>query len=441
MTNSTSPQSPLPVAIIGAGPMGLACAYELLKQGHSVIIYEAANRIGGMSVSFPFAGIDIERFFHFICRTDDDYFQLLKELGIEGTLQWSDTKMGYFYQGKMMNWGDPLSLLSFSPLSFIDKVRYAALVMYCKNVKDWSTLDNVPAHQWLQKWLGQRAYQVLWEKLFTQKFYEFAEGISASWIGARIQRVGNSRRSLLQESLGYLQGGSETLVNALEQYITKHGGQIKISSPVIEVVTKNNQVTGIKTADGITPVAAAISTVPFPYVSPMVPELPSAEKQQIESITNIGVATVIIKLKQRLTPYFWTNINDSRLDIPGVIEYSNLNPSDGNHILYIPYYMPQSHEKYRWNEQQFTDEACQYLSMLNPQFSHDWIEALTVSRYHYAQTICEPGHSKKIPPLSSRLNGFFLADTSSYYPQDRCINDSIRVGRLLASTYIQQKTS
>ena len=34
-------------AVIGAGVMGLACAYELLKRGHSVDIYEADDRVGG----------------------------------------------------------------------------------------------------------------------------------------------------------------------------------------------------------------------------------------------------------------------------------------------------------------------------------------------------------------------------------------------------------
>ena len=49
------------------------------------------------------------------------------------------------------------------------------------------------------------------------KFFEFAENISAAWIWTRIKRVGTSRKSLLQEELGYIEGGSQTLVNALVQ--------------------------------------------------------------------------------------------------------------------------------------------------------------------------------------------------------------------------------
>jgi len=36
------------IAIVGSGPAGLACAAELNKAGHSVTVYERANRIGGL---------------------------------------------------------------------------------------------------------------------------------------------------------------------------------------------------------------------------------------------------------------------------------------------------------------------------------------------------------------------------------------------------------
>ncbi|MGE5125974.1 MAG: NADPH-dependent glutamate synthase, partial [Betaproteobacteria bacterium] len=38
------------VAVVGSGPSGLACAYELAKHGHSVTIYEALHEPGGVLV-------------------------------------------------------------------------------------------------------------------------------------------------------------------------------------------------------------------------------------------------------------------------------------------------------------------------------------------------------------------------------------------------------
>lgn len=37
------------IAIVGAGPAGLSCAYELTKLGHSCMVYEAQERAGGLN--------------------------------------------------------------------------------------------------------------------------------------------------------------------------------------------------------------------------------------------------------------------------------------------------------------------------------------------------------------------------------------------------------
>src|SRR6185312_4418041 len=36
------------VAVVGSGPAGLACAQQLARAGHSVTLFEKADRIGGL---------------------------------------------------------------------------------------------------------------------------------------------------------------------------------------------------------------------------------------------------------------------------------------------------------------------------------------------------------------------------------------------------------
>jgi len=43
-----APETGKSVAVIGGGPMGLSAAYFLRQQGHSVTIYEAMPKLGGM---------------------------------------------------------------------------------------------------------------------------------------------------------------------------------------------------------------------------------------------------------------------------------------------------------------------------------------------------------------------------------------------------------
>src|SRR6478752_3028946 len=98
------------IAVIGAGPMGLATAYELAKADHSVKIFERDDRIGGQSATMDFAGMRIERYYHFVCKPDETLFAYLDELGLRAQLRWAVTKMGFFTGGKLHDWGNPIAL-------------------------------------------------------------------------------------------------------------------------------------------------------------------------------------------------------------------------------------------------------------------------------------------------------------------------------------------
>jgi len=338
---------PRSIAVLGAGPMGLAVAYDLVRKGRKVTIYEADDRIGGMSASFDFDGLTIERYYHFICATDHGLFQLLDELDLKHALKWADTRMGFFYRGTLYEWGRPDRLLLFPHLGLMAKLRYALHVFYAKSIRDWRPFDRIEATEWLRRWVGPQAYEVLWRSLFELKFYEHANRLSAAWIGTRIQRVAKSRKSVFQERLGTLDGGSETLLKALERRIGEGGGAIRIKTPVREVVAENGHAIGVRLESGIERHDAVVSTVPLPYVTRLVPALPEAERAKIAAIDNIAVACVILKMTRPVSPYFWMNITDPEIAIPGVIEYSNLHPYDGAHILYAPYYMPKTHPDWR----------------------------------------------------------------------------------------------
>ena len=50
--------------------MGLAVAYELTRLGHQPVLIEADDRLGGMAACFEFAGMQLERYYHFHCLID-----------------------------------------------------------------------------------------------------------------------------------------------------------------------------------------------------------------------------------------------------------------------------------------------------------------------------------------------------------------------------------
>ena len=113
--------------------------------------------------------------------------------------------------------------MGFPGLSLTQKLRYGAVIFLCQPRKAPGKLENLSAKEWITAWCGEDVYRKLWAPLFEFKFYEFAGNISAAWVWTRIKRVGTSRRSIFQEELGYIEGGSQTLVDALVDAIAARG--------------------------------------------------------------------------------------------------------------------------------------------------------------------------------------------------------------------------
>jgi protoporphyrinogen oxidase len=419
------------VAILGAGPMGLAVAYQLARDGHHPVVYEADDRVGGMTAAFDFSGLSIERYYHFHCISDHAFFNVLTELGLADKMNWVPTKMGYWYQNQLQPWGNPTALLKFKGLSFTAKFRYGLHAFLSTKRNDWKPLDKVNAVEWIKGAVGSEAYEVLWRKLFDYKFYDYTDNLSAAWIWSRIRRIGRSRYNLFKEKLGYLEGGSETLLKAMKCDIEKNGGHINLSTPVKKIHITSGAVTGVETSHGIEQFDVVISTVPLPYIAKIIPDLPSNILQQFQSVKNIAVVCVVAKLKKPLTENFWLNTNDPEMDIPGIVEYSNLRPLEQS-IVYVPFYMPGEHPKFADPDAVFLEKVRRYFKKINPELSDSDFLDMHVSRYRFAQPIGIPGYLETIPPAKLPIEGLWVADTSYYYPEDRGISESINFGRKMA---------
>jgi protoporphyrinogen oxidase len=420
------------VAIIGAGAMGLAAAYHAAKAGHQVTVFEVDRIPGGMAAHFDFGGLSIERYYHFVCKSDRATFDLMQELGIGDKMRWVSTSMGYFIDGRLYEWGNPVALLRFPNLSIIEKLRYGLMMFLSVRRASPGALESLPAKAWIEAWCGERVYGRLWKPLFDLKFYELADNISAAWIWTRIKRVGASRRSLMQEELGYIEGGSKTLVDALVRGIKGFGGEIRLATKVEEVTAVDGRVTGVSIKGMRHDFDAAISTIPMALVSRMVPALPDRSKALYDGIKNIGVACLVFKLKSSVTPHFWVNISDHRIEIPGIVEFSNLRPT-GDTIVFVPYYMPVTNPKWSYSDKQLLAEAFSYLKLLNPRLTDEDLIDHRIGRLRYAQPVCPPGFAAAIPPVQTPIAGLQIADTCSYYPEDRGISESVRYGRLMAN--------
>jgi protoporphyrinogen oxidase len=316
-------------------------------------------------------------------------------------------------------------------LNLIEMFRYGLHALVASKSNDWEELDRLPAKLWIRKWVGDNAYKVLWTQLFELKFHRYADQISAAWIWSRVRRLARSRDALMREKLGYLDGGSETLLNAMRDEIVRRGGDIRLSTPATRVVVENGVLQGVEAAGVLEKFDAVISTVPLPYAVNILQDLPEEILERYRTVQYMGVVCVIAKLAKPLSDKFWVNVHDPDMDIPGLVEYTNLRPMEHS-IVFVPYYLPGDHPKYREPDETFQVKMRRYLRRINRSLRDEDILDVRVHRYRYAQPICPVGFGQHLPDWRLPIKNLFVADTSFYYPEDRGISESIELARRMA---------
>jgi hypothetical protein len=144
-------------------------------------------------------------------------------------------------------------------------------------------------------------------------------------------------------------------------------------------------------------------------------------------------------LEAVIEPALLVNFSEPGIVIPGLIEFSNLREV-GSTIVYLPFYMPTTHEKFRRSHERLLDDAFRAMHAIQPLLGKDDIIDSRVARLRYAQPICGPGFASRLPSVQTAIEGLQIADTCFDYPEDRGIAESVRLRRQMARD-ISQKSA
>lgn len=441
---------PLHVAVIGAGLAGLAAAWDLARQGLRVTVIDAGASPGGLASSVDVAGQRVERFYHFICRGDDDLTQLASELGVADAIDWHRSTTSFFYEGRVYPFSSATDLLRFSPIPPAQRLRFGLTIVRSRLRKDWDRLDGISARQWLIDHMGEHAYQVIWDPLLRVKFGPYHNQISAAWMWHRLNRVARSRAHLLApEMFGCFRHGSDVLVKVLAERLAALDQVTLLASTAVRRAHLGDghvRALDVHGPDGDRrlEVDAVVSTIALSGLVRLVPDLPRAYREQLESIRYIGVVCGMLLLKRPITSAFWLNINDRRTPFNGIIEYTNLNASlrdrlGGRSIVYVPQYIRTSDPFYTCADDELHRLYLEALKLINPAFREDWVESWSVSREANAQGICTVGFKDLVPDHRSPVPNLYLTDSVQYYPEDRTISAAIRLGRRVATLLAEDR--
>ena len=429
--------TPRRVVVVGGGLAGLAAAYDLSRAGCAVTILEAAAEFGGLASSFRLEGVPVERFYHFICRSDDHLVRLVRELGLDDKLRWRTTSTAFFYEGRTYAFGTPLDLLRFTALPWSQRLRFGRHILRSRFRSQWRELDRIAGKPWLIRNIGQRAYDVIWHPLLKVKFGDDHDRISAAWIWHRIWRVARSRRRLWErESFGYLEHGSATLIDALVDWLRAQPNvRLVNGARVAPLQVENERVAEVRTDTAVFPCDAVISTVALPMLDRLVPGRSDAYFAAIREVRYIGVVCALFSLRRPLSSQFWTNINDARISFNGIIEQTNLNENlraAGLHIAYVPFYLPTDDPRYTAPDDALFEEYVEMIRLLQPDFERDWVKEFHVFRTPHAQALFVTDSARLMPAHQSSVANLYVTDSTQFYPEDRTLSAAIAQGRKVA---------
>ncbi len=434
------------VAIIGGGALGLAAAYDLCLEGHKLEVFEVAPFLGGQASTFEVGGGLLEKGYHHLFRSDTDIVDLIHQLGLGPKLHWIESKVGLYHGGKIWNFASPKDLLTFTPLSFIDRVRLGLVTLYLQKTKNWQRFEDVTALEWLQKRVGRRPYEVIWEPMLRGKFGRHYDKVSMAWLWGKIYlRVASRERIWEKEKLGYPMGSFGEIFDALDREIKRMGGDVRLSTGVRRVIVEDGRAVGleVQTRGGEPETRrydAVIATTPSYVFTRLAPMLPDDYKRRLADVTYLSAVLAILVLDRPLTEKYWLNIADRSIPFVGIIEQTNFVSPDlygGNHVVYLTNYPATDEPIYQMTPDELLEEYLPHLSSVNPNFDRSWIVDYHHHKVDAAQPIIGVNYGQQIPDLRTPIPGLYLANTTQIYPEDRGTNYSVKLGRKVARLALQ----
>ncbi|MFT4038083.1 MAG: NAD(P)/FAD-dependent oxidoreductase [Thermomicrobiales bacterium] len=432
MTNSTGKR----IAVIGGGIAGLTAAYRLAQQGHAVTLWERAPQFGGQANAFPVAGTALERFYHHLFQSDREIVALANEIGIGDSLVWLPSNVGYFADGKIWPLNGAVDLLKLGTIPFHDRIRLGLVTAYLQRVRNWQPYEQITAHRWLRRALGQRAYDRTFGAQLRAKFGRYHDQVAMVWFWGKIWLRTTSRRSPLEEErLGYFRGSFNTLIDALVAAGRGAGATLHSGDGPDKLVPDGAGGWLAQLGDTQEAFDAVVVTTPSPILPKLVDDLPAPYLRKLNALEYEAAVVVLLQLSQPLSSVYWLNVADDDLPFTGIIEHTNfIGPEhyEGKRFVYLSKYLEADNPFFTLPDDDILAAYMPHLRKINPRFDPSWIEQAWVFRERAAQPIIPLRYSDQIPAHRTGLPGLYLANTTQIYPEDRGTNYSVRLGNDIA---------
>ncbi|GGA05755.1 15-cis-phytoene desaturase [Okeania sp. KiyG1] len=302
------------VAIAGAGLAGLSCAKYLTDMGHTPIVLERRDVLGGKVAAWKDEEGDwYETGLHIFFGAYPNMLQLFKELNIEDRLQWKQHTMifnqpekpGTYSRFDFPDIPAPLNgvvaiLRNNDMLTWPEKIRFGiGLIPAMLQGQEYvEKMDRYTFSEWLKKQnVPPRVEKEVFIAMSKALNFIGPEEISSTVILTALNRFLQEKNG---SKMAFLDGSpTERLCQPLVDYITKGGGEVELNAPLKEFLLNDDGkvngflIRGLNGAeDRVITADAYVSAMPVDPLKVMLPK-PWQQMEYFQKLNGLEGVPVI----------------------------------------------------------------------------------------------------------------------------------------------------
>ncbi len=421
--------------------LGLTIALRLAQQGRSVVVFDAAPEVGGLTSTTHNGELSWDRFYHVIASGDRELLALLEELELSAFIRWDRTRTNFFDGEKLYPLNDVFDYISLPALGPVDKARLALNIVYAATLANGARLESISARQWLCNWSGVRTYQNLWQPLLRTKLGSNEGKASAAYIWSVIRRFYSARRGATRtEEYGYLEGGYARVMRAIRSAADVLGVEFRTGTAVDRISTDGS---GLRVAVKDLDYAFdnAVFTGPSSHVPQVCPELSERDREKHRNILYQGVICTSLLMKKPLGGAYMTYITDESIPFTTVIEMSSLTGSelfDGLYLCYLPRYVPSDDPMLDLPSQNIEELFLRGLRRMFPEIEPDDIVTIDTAKSRHVVAIPTLNYSAGLPPIETGIPGFYVCNSAQIINAALAVNESVDLANRFASMILPE---
>ena len=357
------------VAVIGAGPAGLTAAYELIKKGVEVEIFEAGSHVGGMCRSFQLWDQTVDIGPHRFFSNDPRINKLLLEV-VERDYRMVDRLTRIYYGGRFFNY----PLQAGNALRNLGIFKAAQCMASYARQKIKPEVQDSSFESWVVSRFGRKLFNIFF-KTYSEKLWGIScKELDSDFAAQRIKKLsmgevvknalglGGKKHRTLVDQFAYPIGGTGMVYDRMAESVAAVG-TVNLNSPVKRVLHDNRRVTGLELQNGRTEsFDHVISTMPMTLLVKGLDGTPDHVHKAADSLKFRN--TILVYLNVDSTELFedqWIYVHAPNLLVGRVTNFRNWIPElygeSKTSILSLEYWANDDEPLWQESNEQLIERA------------------------------------------------------------------------------------